>query len=162
MERLMANAHWPLRVLLALLFIGVTVLQTLSFPGQFRFLESQGEMVAWERWTATAVVGYEFLCVQVVLVSIWVLLGRVRKDRIFDDSSFRWVDAIIAAIVAGGLGPAGILIALFVFGEADDPGLPFLVTMVGLGCAVLALLMLVMRLLLRQATTLRTDMDAVI
>lgn len=158
----MSVAYWPLRVTLVLLFVGVTVLQTLSFPGKFRYLESIGDVTAGERWLGTVLVGYEFLCLQVVLVSIWVLLGRVRRDRIFDESSFRWVDAIIVATVGAGLVPAGLLIALGLFGAVDDPGLPIVLTMLGLACLVLALLMLVMRSLLRQATTLRSDLDGVI
>lgn len=159
---MLPRAIWPLRILLVLFFVGVTVLQTLSFPGQFRYLESRGEMAGWERWTATGLVAYEIFCVQVVLVAIWALLGRVRRDRIFDDSSFRWVDAIVVAMAAAGAVPICLVVALFLFGEHDDPGLPFLLVLVGLGIAVFCLLMVVMRALLRQATTLRTDMDAVI
>lgn len=162
MERLTTIAYWPSKAPLALLFVGVTVLQTLSFPGQFRYRESIGEISAVERWTGTVLVAYEFLCLQAVLVAIWVLLGRIRRDRIFDESSFRWVDVIIWAIVAAGLVPAGLLVALALFGALDDPGLPFLLTMVALGVLVLALLMLVMRSLLRQATALRADLDQVI
>ncbi|QRY62647.1 DUF2975 domain-containing protein [Gordonia sp. PDNC005] len=162
MERLTTLVYWPSKAALALLFVGVTVLQTLSFPGKFRYMQSIGEMTVGERWTATVLVAYEFLCLQVVLVAIWVLLGRIRRDRIFDESSFRWVDAIVWAIVGAALLPAGLLVALGLFGALDDPGLPFLLTMVTLGGLVLALLMLVMRSLLRQATTLRSDMDEVI
>ncbi|KJR07593.1 DUF2975 domain-containing protein [Gordonia sp. PS3] len=162
MDRAVTLAYWPLRATLVLLFAGVTVLQTLSFPGQFRYRESIGEMTGGERWSATFLVGYEFLCLQVVLVATWMLLGHVRRDRIFDRSSFRWVDTIICAVAAAGLVPAGLLAALALFGELDDPGLPFLLTVVGLGCLLLVLLMVVMRSLLRQATTLRADMDAVI
>jgi hypothetical protein len=42
------------------------------------------------------------------------------------------------------------------------PGLPLLLLMMSVGVAVAGLLMAVMRALLRQATTLRTDMEAVI
>ncbi|WP_327032279.1 DUF2975 domain-containing protein [Micromonospora ureilytica] len=45
---------------------------------------------------------------------------------------------------------------------ADDPGAPVLLFLLTMGVTVLGLLMVVMRALLRQATTLRTDMEAVI
>ena len=46
--------------------------------------------------------------------------------------------------------------------NADDPGVPILLMLMLVGGAVLGLLMVVMRALLRQATALRTDMEAVI
>lgn len=158
----MAISYWPPKAALVLLFAGVTVLQTLSFPGKFRYQESLGELTSGERWTATTLAAYEFLCVQIVLAAIWVLLDRIRRDRIFDESSFRWVDAIFFAIVGATLVPAGMLVALALFGAIDDPGLPFVLTIVSLGGLGLTLLMLVMRSLLRQATTLRADMDELI
>ena len=51
---------------------------------------------------------------------------------------------------------------IFVGFNADDPGMPMLLFLVTVGITVLGLLMVVMRALLRQATTLRTDMEAVI
>jgi CHASE1-domain containing sensor protein len=54
-------------------------------------------------------------------------------------------------------------VLLFYVGfNADDPGLPLLLFLMSVGVTVLGLLMVVMRALLRQATTLRTDMEAVI
>jgi CHASE1-domain containing sensor protein len=51
---------------------------------------------------------------------------------------------------------------LYIGFRADDPGLPLLLFLMLVGIAALGLLMVVMRALLRQATTLRTDMEAVI
>lgn len=46
--------------------------------------------------------------------------------------------------------------------NANDPGLRLLLFLMLSGVTVLGLLMVVMRALVRQATTLRTDMEAVI
>ena len=100
------------------------------------------------------------LCVQVVIVSTWKLLTLVKNDRIFSDASLAWVDAIVWAIVAAWVVLVGVF--LYVGFNADDPGLPLLLFLMVVGVAVLGLLMVVMRALLRQATTLRTDMEAVI
>lgn len=64
--------------------------------------------------------------------------------------------AIVAAWV--------VLLGVFVYVglHADDPGLPMVLLLMLIGIAVLGLLMVMMRALLRQATTLRTDMEAVI
>ena len=71
-----------------------------------------------------------------------------------------WVDAIVWAIAAAWVVFGGF--SSYVAFHADDPGLPLLLLLLGMGVTVLGLLMVVMRELLRQATTLRTDMEAVI
>jgi Protein of unknown function (DUF2975) len=150
----------PLRAFLVLLFAILVVLQTLSFPGQFRYMAQQNPEEAHLRWPLTAVAVFLVLCVQVVVVSTWKLLSRVKNDRIFSETSLVWVDAIVWAIAAAWVVLAGLF--LWVGFQADDPGAPLLLFLVVVGVAVLGLLMVVMRALLRQATTLRTDMEAVI
>ncbi|WP_312880214.1 DUF2975 domain-containing protein [Actinokineospora xionganensis] len=100
------------------------------------------------------------LCVQVVIVCTWKLLSLVRDDRIFSDAALGWVDAIVWAIAAGWVVLVGVF--LYVGFNADDPGLPLLIFLLSVGATVLGLLMVVMRALLRRATTLRADMEAVI
>jgi len=100
------------------------------------------------------------LCVQVILVATWKLLTLVKKDRIFTTASLKWVDAIVWAIGAAWLVFVGMLI--FVGFNADDPGMPMLLFLVTVAITVIGLLMVVMRALLRQATTLRSDLEAVI
>jgi hypothetical protein len=100
------------------------------------------------------------LCIQVVIVCTWKLLTLVKNDRIFSDASLVWVNAIVWAIAAAWVVLLGVL--LYVGSNANDPGLPLLLILMTIGVTVLGLLMVVMRALLRQATTLRTDMEAVI
>jgi hypothetical protein len=150
----------PLRVGLVVLFGILVVFQTLSFPGQFAAMARESpEMLAW-RWPLTALAVYWLLCVEVVIVATWVLLSRVRAGRIFTAASLVWVDVILAAIAAAWVVLVGVL--LYVGIGADDPGLPMVLFALTVGVTVVGLLMLVMRALLRKATTLRTDMDAVI
>jgi cytochrome bd-type quinol oxidase subunit 2 len=149
-----------LRLTLLVAFLGVTVLQTLSFPGQFRYAEGQGELSSAERWLATAAVAYELLCIQAILIATWILLDRVEQDEIFRDTSRRWVNVIIAACIGFAAGPVLVLVLVAVDGP-DDPGMPFLLLMVTLACVLATLLMFVMRELLGQATQLRTERDAV-
>jgi hypothetical protein len=100
------------------------------------------------------------LCAEVVVVATWKLLTLVKKDRIFTTASLKWVDAIVWAVGAAWLVFVGML--LFVGFNADDPGMPMLLFLVTVGVTVIELLIVVMRALLRQATALRTDMEAVI
>ena len=150
----------PLRICLVILFGILVVFQTLSLPGQFRHMAEQHPEDADLRWPLTAIAVFVVLCVQVVVVATWKLLGLVSADRIFTRDSLVWVDAILGAIAAGWLVLLGIF--LWVGFHADDPGAPMLLFLLLVAGAVLGLLMVVMRALLRQATTLRTDMDAVI
>ena len=150
----------PLRVFLVVLFGILVVFQTLSLPGQFAYMAQENPNDAPLRWPATFIAGFLVLCVQVVIVATWRLLTMVEKDRIFTEPAMRWVNAILYAIGAAWVVLVGVL--GFVGFNADDPGMPMLLLLVTTGVTVLGLLMIVMRALLRQATTLRTDMESVI
>jgi hypothetical protein len=149
-----------LRIFLVLLFGILVMFQTFSLPGQFAHMAEESPDHAYLRWPMTAVSVFWVLCVQVVIVSTWKLLTMVKNDRIFSDASLVWVDAIVWAVGAAWVVLLGVF--LYVGFNADDPGLPLLLFLMLIGVAVLGLLMVVMRALLRQATTLRTDMEAVI
>jgi hypothetical protein len=149
-----------LRVFLVVLFGILVLFQTFSLPGQFAYEARESPDLAYLRWPLTVVSVFLLLCVQVVIVSTWKLLTLVKHDRIFSAASLVWVDAIVCAIVAAWL----VLLGMFLyFGfRADDPGLPLLLFLLLVGVAVIFLLLVVMRALLRQATALRSDMEAVI
>lgn len=150
----------PLRVFLVLLFGVLVMFETVSLPGQFAYMAKESPDLAYLRWPMTGVSVFWVLCIQAVIVSTWKLLTMVKNDRIFSEASLVWVDAIVWAIAAAWV----VLLGVFLyFGiRADDPGLPLLLFLMLIGVAVVGLLMVVMRALLRQATTLRTDMEAVI
>ncbi|MEV0291649.1 MULTISPECIES: DUF2975 domain-containing protein [unclassified Kribbella] len=150
----------PLRVLLVMLFAGLVVAQVMSMPGQFAYMAKEQPDLAYLRWPLTIWSILELLCIQVVIVCTWKLLTLVASDRIFSEDAFAWVDAIIWALGAGWVLFLGVFVYLGVL--ADDPGLPILMFGIVLVGGVLVLLMVVMRALLRQATTLRSDMEAVI
>lgn len=150
----------PLRILLVTFFLGLLVAQVMSMPGQFRYMAQEEPDLAYLRWPLTVWSILLLACVQVVIVCTWKLLDMVQADRIFSEQSFRWVDVIIATMVVAWLLFAGMTSYLAYL--ASDPGaavLPFGISLCG---AVFLMLLVVMRALLRQATTLRTDMEAVI
>lgn len=154
------QAVLPLRVFLVLLFGVLVVFQVMSLPGEFAYLAQESPELAYLQWPLTLVSVFWVLCVQVVIVATWQLLTLVKKDRIFSEGSLAWVNAIVWAIVAAWV----VLLGVFLYfgSRADDPGLPLLLFLMVIGVAVLGLLMVVMRALLRQATILRIDMEAVI
>jgi hypothetical protein len=154
------RAVTPLRVFLVVLFGVLVVFQVVSLPGQFAYMAREDPGHAYLRWPATAVTVFWVLCIQVVIVCTWQLLTLVKQDRIFTDDSLRWVNGIVWAIAAAWVSLAGAF--LYIGFNASDPGLPLLLFLLVVGVTVLGLLMIVMRALLRQATSLRTDMEAVI
>jgi hypothetical protein len=149
-----------LQAVLLLLFALLVMLQTFSFPGQFAYMAQEHPEDAYLRWPLTAFVAVEILCIQVVLVCTWRLLSMVRQDVIFTVAALRWVDVILGALaIAWLLAAAG---SLWVVWGADDPGTPLLLFVVLLVAAVFALVVVVMRELLREAAVLRAEMAAVI
>jgi hypothetical protein len=149
-----------LRVFLVLLFGVLVLFQVMSLPGQFAHMAQESPEMAHLRWPLTAITVFWVLCVQVVVVSTWKLLTLVKNDRIFSEASLRWVDAIVWAIAAAWVVFVGVF--LWVGFNADDPGVPLMLFLMLIGLSVVGLLMVVMRALLRQATTLRDDMESVI
>ncbi|MBY4107448.1 DUF2975 domain-containing protein [Rhodococcus fascians] len=149
-----------LRLFLAALFAVLVLMQVMSLPGQFAHMAQESPESAYLQWPLTIVSIFWVLCIQVVVVATWKLLTMVNRNAIFTRASLVWVDTITWSIVAAWV----VLVAVFLyvgFG-ADDPGLPLLLFLLVVIVAVAALLMVVMRTLLRQATELRSDMDAVI
>lgn len=150
----------PLRIVLALTFALLVVMQVLSLPGQFAHDARTATEHAHLAWVMLVVSELLVVCVQVVIVAIWRLLTRVRDDRIFSERSMSLVDAIVWAVATAWLLLFGLSCYLaFWF---DDPSQPLILAMLLLFGAVFTLLMVVMRALLVQATQLRTDLDAVI
>ncbi|ACQ78300.1 transmembrane transport protein [Beutenbergia cavernae DSM 12333] len=106
--------------------------------------------------------------IEVALVCVWQLLTMVRRDTVFSRAAFRYVDVIIGtAVVATLLALAlGVILAP---GEAVPPGMVLMLGTAAAGCAGIALLVLVLRVLLAKAvaldttaTTLRAELDEVI
>ena len=149
-----------LRIVLVGAFLLLLLFQVMSLPGQFAHMAAENPERAYLQWPLTAITVFWLLCVQVVIVATWRLLTLVTQDRIFSDAALGWVNAIVWAILAAWVVLVGVF--LYVGFRADDPGLPLLLFLMVVGVSVLGLLMVVMRALLRQATTLRTDMEAVI
>lgn len=154
------RAVLPLRVFLVVLFAVLILFEVMSLPGQFAHMAETTPDAAHLRWPLTAVSIYWVVCIQVVVVATWKLLSLVESDRIFTEASLVWVDVILGAIAAAW---AMLVVVLVLVGVgADDPGLPLLLFLVVVVVTVAALLMVVMRALLRQATSLRSEMDTVV
>ena len=106
--------------------------------------------------------------VQVVLVCVWRLATMVRHGTVFSHAAFRYVDVIIAAIVAAALVWFAVTI-VNAPGQRDDPGVTVIMGGIGIGILGVALIVLVLRMLLAlavardiEATQMRAELDEVI
>jgi hypothetical protein len=156
----------PLRILLVLLFVGFLVAELLSVPGQFSHLAQESpELGAWP-WVLMTLGILELVGLQIVIVCTWILLGKIKSDRIFSPESFVWVDVIVWTMTVGWLLFAGVAAALTAYlyftPELRDPGTPILLFGMVLTGGVVVLTVVVMRALLRQAATLRSELEEVI
>jgi Protein of unknown function (DUF2975) len=155
----------PLRILLAIVFVALLAAQIWAVPAVLPDLTEPTLERQVMRSTMLLVAVLGLACIQAVVVCTWKLLTMVTTDRIFSASSLPWVNAIVWAIAVGWLMLLGTFVCAYYFiidEVSDDPVLPALLLLLLLVGAVLGLLMVVMRALLRQATTLRADMEAVI
>ena len=150
----------PLRILLALAFAALVLAQVAFLPALSGAMAEDSPELAYVRWPTLTVAVLGLGCVQVVIVCTWQLLTLVEDDRIFSDASLVWVNTIVGAIGAAEL----LLLGCFAWSAVTwgHPGLPVALLVVLVAGAALGLLVVVLRALLRQATTLRSDLDGVI
>ena len=106
--------------------------------------------------------------VQVALVCVWRLVTMVRRGTVFSHAAFRYVDAVIGAIVAAALVWFAVT-AINAPGQRADPGVTLIMGGVGVAILGVALIVLVLRMLLAQAVArdgeaaqLRAELDDVI
>ncbi|MBO3734249.1 DUF2975 domain-containing protein [Glycomyces niveus] len=104
------------------------------------------------------------VCIQVAMGAVWKLLAMVEQDAIFTPNAFRWIDAIIGASVAAALLSFAVAVHLM-FINMDEMaflGAWLLAVACGVAGACLAMLMTIMRGLLRKATDLESEMAEVV
>lgn len=101
-------------------------------------------------------------CVQVALVALWMLLNMVSWGVVFGERAFRWVDVMIASALAATALTMAVAFHLTFFVQSGGPGVMFLLAAVVVGGVTFALLMVVMRGLLRKATAMHDELAVVV
>ena len=147
-----ARAVQVLKVFLAGLFFLFTVLQTLSFPGQFAYMAKTSPADSPWRWPLTIAVGFIFLCAQVVIISIWQLLNLIKSEEFFTNKSIVLFNRILKALLASIVFPIAFLIFLLIM--ADDPGMPMVVTTFTTALGVIILLTYILKTRTQKAIEL--------
>ena len=149
-----------LRLLLAVAFAALLMAQLRALPAMYDDWVRDAPDVASTGWPVLPAGLLVLACVEAVIVCTWRLLTLVERDQIFSARAFRFVDAVLGVVAAAALVLLALLVHLLV--AVGSAVLPVVVLLALIGAAVVGLLMVVMRALLRQATALRTDLDAVV
>ncbi|WP_341946690.1 DUF2975 domain-containing protein [Microbacterium sp. LWH11-1.2] len=150
-----------LQVVIAIALVGSVAVQALIAPLLWLDL-GEGELLGRIFLVGIVVLGVGTL--QVFGICVWLLLNKVRRGSIFSESSFLYVDVIIGAILVAAILALSLAIALAP-GDAA-PGVVGLICGASLVLGGMALLVVVMKALLRQAIaseaeaqTLRAELD---
>ena len=137
-----------LKVVLSIFFALSLMLQFLSFPGQFRYMAEQEPENAHLRWPLTALAFTMILAVQIIVVSVWKIVDALEKE-LGKKTQLKFVNFAIAALSYIWLVMASGLILLLL--NADDPGLPVVITVIETAVTSVGLLFLFYRRLLKRA-----------
>ena len=112
------------------LFLGLTLLQFLSFPGQFAHMRrSQGISLVIEI-ALTIVVGLWILCGQVALYCLWQIVESMRRNRFYSAENLKWIQRLLMSFKVASVIPA--VLFLILIPQADDPGFFVMLTIVTL------------------------------
>jgi len=153
-----------LRVVIVVALAGSLLVQTMIVPTVWFDLEGAA---LWERITVVTIAVLGIVTMQVFAVCVWQLLTKVRRGSVFSESSFRYVDIIVWAIAAAAV--LAFVSAVLLAPGDTAPGVVGLVCGASLVLGGMALLVVVMKTLLRQAIrsedeakALRAELDEVV
>ncbi|WP_114559226.1 DUF2975 domain-containing protein [Desertihabitans aurantiacus] len=145
-----------LRVLSVLLLGGSLYLQGVLAPLLGVDMAEAGAP-GWLRTAVVTILVLGVLCGQVVVVCVWQLLTLVRRGTVFTSAAFRYVHVIIVALAVA----AGLLLALGAVLAPTEvaPGIVLVIGGLAASVAAVAMLVWVMRALLAQAVSTRTEAE---
>jgi hypothetical protein len=132
------------------------------FPVLAEELAARNPEVAWLRWPLLATVVLAILGAEVMAVAIWRLLSMVEHDMVFSPRAFVWVDVIIGALVVDVVLVTAVNGFLGLGVHANPPSLMLGLLAVAAGGAAFALLMVVMKGLLRKASAFRAELSEIV
>jgi len=124
------------------------MLQFLSFPGQFRYMSEEEPENAHLRWPLTALSFLVILAVEIIVISVWKIVDALEKEK-GRSIELKFVNYAIAALLfIWAVIAIGLVLLLL---NADDPGLPVVITVIETAVTAVALLFLFYRRLLKRA-----------
>ncbi len=134
-----------IKVVFVIFFGLLLMLQFLSFPGQFRYMAEQEPENAHLRWPLTFLVFLIIAAIQTCIVCLWKLINNLFEDG---DSKERLKLVNISISALGFIWLVIAIVLLLLIANADDPGLPVVVTVIECGLTLIILIYFVYRRLL--------------
>ena len=101
-------------------FAAISMLQLLSFPGQFAFEARTGHGTQLARWVLTFIVGIWFIFAQVSLIALAKIISLIYRGELLSSRGKKWMNVLSRALVCGTIYGGGV--TLFAAIQADDPG----------------------------------------
>jgi hypothetical protein len=140
------------KALIVILLVGAVLAQTWFLPTLAIQTAGQYPEVDYLRipfmTIGIAVVG----CAEVILICVWRLLSMVREDRIFSASAFKFVYAMIAALLVATALLAGVFGILMFGAQVGGPGIVYPLFALVVALATVSLIVVVMLGLLKKAS----------
>lgn len=108
------------RVGFLILFLGLTLLQLFSFPGQFQHMRRTQGLSLLLEVSLTILVGFWLLCGQFVLVCLWRIVGTMKTHQFYSQSNLLWIERLVQGFKCASVVP--VILFLMLIPQADDPG----------------------------------------
>ena len=150
-----------LKSLIAVLLVLLVLCQVVVVPVIAAEMADRLPPVAYLQWPGVIAAAVFVLCLQSALVCVWRLLTLAREGIIFNPRAFRYVDAILVSIIVATI---IVLVSLVIISnaQAGSPSIALLGVLGIIVGSILALLVVVLRGLLRQASQLESDLAEVV
>lgn len=150
-----------LKALIGVLLALLVLCQVAVVPAIASQMADRIPPLAYLQWPGIIAAAVFVLCLQAALVCVWRLLTLTREGVIFNVRAFRFVDVILGAIVVATVVVLGSLVIITNAG-ASTPSITLLGVLGVVVGSMLALLVVVLRGLLRKAAQLESDLAEVV
>ncbi len=131
-------------------FAIITMLQLLSFPGQFAYEARNGQGTQLARWVLTFIVGVWFLFAQISLIALSRLITLIYRGQLISSNGTKWMKILARSLFTGTL--YGVGVTLFAAIQADDPGPVVVVATITLFTATISVVGYFFRLQIYRTT----------
>jgi hypothetical protein len=118
------------KVVFLFLFMGITMMQFLSFPGQFQHMQKTQGISQFIEVVLTLIVGLWLLCGQLAVFCLWQIVESMRKGRFFSMETLNWIERLLLSFKVASAIP--VVLFLILIPQADDPGFFVLLTIIAL------------------------------
>ena len=131
-------------------FAIITMLQLLSFPGQFAYEAWNGQGTQLARWVLTFIVGVWFLFAQISLIALSRVITLIYRGQLISSNGTKWMKILARSLFTGTL--YGVGVTLFAATQADDPGPVVVVATITLFTATISVVGFFFRLQINSST----------